>query len=285
LRAEVGRQSRPIGHWHSKGAFVSDTRSEEAAPIRLVETCGPVFGFLANFVREVEVGDTPSPEDARHQALSAFRDSEDLARSDAVTEKAWDDRVKAMMVYLLDYKMTHADWKGREFWRGKPFEADATILGHAELVGGEAFFRDCEQVQGEYEQAAYQAGMERIKLAGVLSLYFICLRLGFEGQYEGRPQELADFSSRLWQALPAYAKTRIKEMFPDAYEHDPGAGDVLSDRGVVAADVSGGVDECVERHRAVCGPVAGWGDWGRRGGGRRGGVGHRMTGPKGRPIK
>jgi type VI protein secretion system component VasF len=53
-----------------------------------------------------------------------------------------------------------------------------------------------------------------------LSIYFVCLRLGFKGQYHDRPQELADYTRRLFSRLPAYATTRAKEMFPEAYRHN-----------------------------------------------------------------
>ena len=59
-----------------------------------------------------------------------------------------------------------------------------------------------------------------IELAEQLSLYFVCLRLGFKGQFHDRPQELADYSRRLFTRLPAYAGTRAKEMFPEAYQHN-----------------------------------------------------------------
>ena len=61
---------------------------------------------------------------------------------------------------------------------------------------------------------------DKEELAEVLSLYFICLRLGFKGKYHDYPQELADYTRRLFARLPAYATTRAKEMFPDAYRHN-----------------------------------------------------------------
>jgi type VI protein secretion system component VasF len=46
------------------------------------------------------------------------------------------------------------------------------------------------------------------------------LRLGFKGRFHDYPQELADYTRRLFTRLPAYAGTRAKEMFPDAYQHN-----------------------------------------------------------------
>ncbi len=188
--------------------------------LRLAETCWPVFEFVTNFVRQVKHGATPPPDQVRFEALSALRDSEDLARNDPIIERAWNDRVKPMMVYLIDYKMLNSEWEGRDFWFDNPFETDPTILDHPQSVGGEEFFRDCDEIQREYELAERRDRHDKDELAGLLNLYFVCLRLGFKGQFHDRPQELADYTRRLFTRLPAYATTRTKEMFPEAYRHN-----------------------------------------------------------------
>jgi type IV/VI secretion system ImpK/VasF family protein len=195
----------------------------EALPtpsLRLTTACWPVFEFLTNFQRQVKHGTVPAPEQIRYEALSAFRDAADLARNDPVTERCWEDRVKAMMVYLIDYLMINTDWPGRNFWADRPFETDPGVLNHAQALGGEEFFRDCDHVQREYELAERRDRRDKDELAEQLGLYFICVRLGFKGQYHDRPQELADYTRRLFTRLPAYASTHAKEMFPDAYRHN-----------------------------------------------------------------
>ena len=196
--------------------------SEQTAqvPLRLTEACWPIFEFLANFSRQVKHGNVPEPEAVRYEALSALRDTEDLARNDPVTERGWDDRIKAVLVYLLDYKMINTEWSGQDTWFDNPFETDQEILNHAQALGGEEFFRDCDELQREYELAERRDRRDKDELAEQLSLYFIALRLGFKGQFHDRPQELADYTRRLFSRLPAYASTRAKEMFPDAYRHN-----------------------------------------------------------------
>ncbi|MCP4248305.1 MAG: DotU family type IV/VI secretion system protein [bacterium] len=191
----------------------------ERSSLKLTAACWPVFEFLTNFVRQVKHGAAPAPDQVRYEALSALRDAEDLARGDPTTERQWDDRVKAMMVYLLDYKMINSDWDGRDYWFDNPFEIDPNVLDHPQSLGGEEFFRDCDEMQREYELAERRDRRDKDELGEVLSLYFICLRLGFKGQYHDRPQELADYTRRLFSRLPTYASTRGKEMFPTAYEH------------------------------------------------------------------
>ncbi len=196
------------------------TETEERSSLNLTEACWPVFEFVTNFGRQLKYGSTPAPEQVRFEALTALRDAEDLARDDPVTERLWHDRVKAMMVYLIDYKMLNTTWDGRDYWFDNPFETDPEILNKVENVGGESFFQDCDEIQREYEQAERRDRRDKHELAEQLSLYFVCLRLGFQGQFHDRPQELADYTRRLFTRLPAYASTRQKRDFPDAYEHN-----------------------------------------------------------------
>ena len=196
------------------------TEEISGASLRLTAACWPVFEFITNFTRQVKYGSTPPPEQVRHEAKSALFDAQDLARDDPATERLWEDRVKAMLVYLIDYKMINTAWEGPEYWADYPFETDPEILNHAQTTGGEDFFRDCDEMQREYELAERRERRDRLELAELLSLYFVCLRLGFKGQYHDRPQEMADYTRRLYTRLPAYASTRAKEMFPETYERN-----------------------------------------------------------------
>lgn len=193
---------------------------DEQGSLHLTSACWPVFEFLTHFVRRIKHGSVEAPDQVRYEALAALRDAEDLSRHDPVSERAWNDRIKAIMVYLLDYRMINTEWEGRNYWFDNPFETDPTILDHAQALGGEDFFRDCDELQREYELAERRDRRDKDELAEQLSLYFTCLRLGFKGQYHDRPQELADYTRRLFSRLPAYASTRAKEMFPEAYRHN-----------------------------------------------------------------
>jgi type VI protein secretion system component VasF len=193
---------------------------DTAPALRLTEVCWPVFDALINFARHVKRETTAPPEQVRFEMLTALRDAEDVARRDPVTERLWDDRVKAMMVYVIDYKMLNTPWPGRNFWFENRFETDPSILDHVEALGGEKFFEDCDEIQREYEVAERRDRRDTGELAELLNLYFISLRMGFKGQFHDRPQELADYTRRLFSRLPAYATTRGKEMFPDAYRHN-----------------------------------------------------------------
>lgn len=196
------------------------TEARERKALKLTEACWPVFDFLINFQRLVKHNAAPPPDQVRYEAVAALRDAEDLARDEPAVERLWNDRVKAMLVYLIDYKMLNTEWAGRDFWFDQRFETDRTILDHVEALGGEKFFEDCDEMQREYEQAERRDRSDKDALAEQLSLYFTCLRLGFRGMYHDRPQELADYTRRLFSRLPAHATTRGKEMFPDAYKHN-----------------------------------------------------------------
>ncbi|MEP0841084.1 MAG: DotU family type IV/VI secretion system protein [Phycisphaerae bacterium] len=186
--------------------------------IRLSEMCWPVFRFVTFFVRQAKQGVTPDPMQVRYEAVNALRDAEDMAREDPVTERAWTDRVKAMMVYFIDYKMQNTDWPGSGSWMETALEISPDGLNESGTVGGERFFEQCDEVQKEYEQAERRDRRDRDELAGILNLYYTCIRLGFRGRYHDYPQELADYTRRLFSRLPAYGSTRGKEMFPEAYK-------------------------------------------------------------------
>lgn len=188
--------------------------------LALTEACWPVFEFGINFARQAHLRSIGAPDQVRYEALSALRDAEDLARGDAATERLWNSHVKPMLVYFIDYKMLNTDWPGRNDWFEHLFETDRSILDHASSEGGELFFRDCDEQQKEYEAAERRDRPDKDSLAELVSLYFVCLRLGFKGMYHDRPQELADYTRRLFTRLPAYATTRDREMFPQAYKHN-----------------------------------------------------------------
>jgi len=196
------------------------TDYDESPQLRLTEVCWPVFDCLLNLGRQAKYDTMPPPDQVRYEVLNALRDAEDIARRDPVAERIWEDRLKPMMVYLIDYKMLHSEWEGRDYWFDSRFETDPEILNHIEALGGEKFFEDCDEVQRDYELAERRDRRDKDELADLLSLYFICLRLGFKGQYHDRPQELADYTRRLFTRLPAYATTRSKEMFPETYRHN-----------------------------------------------------------------
>ncbi|RJP32497.1 MAG: hypothetical protein C4547_13945 [Phycisphaerales bacterium] len=197
----------------------ADAGAAGRSSLALTAACGPVFEFVSNFGRQVKHGHTPPPQQVRFDAITALRDADDLARNDPAAERVWNDHARAMMVYLIDYKMLNTAWDGADFWAGNPLETDPEFLNHAQALGGEEFFFDCDEIQKRFEEADRRNRPDAAALAELLSLYFVCLRLGFRGQYHDRPQELADYTRRLFTRLPAYATTRDKEMFPQAYRH------------------------------------------------------------------
>lgn len=196
------------------------TTDEGKRPLHLTEACWPVLEFVTNFSRQVKGSAVPAPTQVRYEALSAIRDAEELVRDDPVSERAWHDRIKGVMVYFIDYKMINTEWEGRLYWLDNSFETDPNVLDHPQALGGEDFFTVCDELQREYELAERRDRRDKDELAEQLGIYFTCLRLGFKGQYHDRPQELADYTRRLFSRLPAYGTTRAKEMFPEAYRHN-----------------------------------------------------------------
>jgi type VI protein secretion system component VasF len=197
---------------------------QSRSSLKLTEACWPVFDFLINFDRLCNHQAAPPADQAHYEAKSALRDAEDAAREDTESESAWHGAsegapsVKAMMVYLIDYKMKNSDWPGATDWTD--LETDPDGLNDLASEGGEKFFEHCNEMQRNYEESERRDRRDKDKLAEVLSLYFTCLRLGFKGQYRDTPQELADYTRRLYARLPAYNAVRGGRMFPEAYKHN-----------------------------------------------------------------
>src|SRR5205809_109617 len=133
--------------------MTTETSAQESTGI--VESCWPVFDFLIDFARRVKRGRPLVAENVHYEAKAALRDAEERARDNPVSQRAWDDRVKAMMVYLIDYKMVHMQWEGKDFWAelSNRLECDPEWLNQPTPIGGNKFFDDCNEVQREYEQA------------------------------------------------------------------------------------------------------------------------------------
>lgn len=188
-----------------------------AAQPRLSEICWPVFDVLIGFDRQVRSGEAPDAEQVRYELVHALGDAEDLARRDPTADRLWERRVKQMLVYLIDYKLLNSEWPGREYWWNHLFQTDPEILGEIEALGGEKFFQECDEVQKDYDLASSRHRADAAELGDLLALYYICLRLGFKGRYHDQPQELAEYTRRLFTRLPAYARTRETRIFGDQY--------------------------------------------------------------------
>ena len=75
------------------------------------------------------------------------------------------------------------------------------------------------ELQREYETAERRNRPDKDLVGEQLAVLYTCLRLGFRGQYDDRPRELADYTRRVFVRLPAHAAARDREMFPQAYAH------------------------------------------------------------------
>lgn len=192
---------------------------DESSSYRLTQACWPVFEFVIHFKRKLKYGGLADGDQVKFEARQAFRTAEEIARDEPAVERLWHEKAKAMMTYFVDYMMINTEWDGRPSWQNNPLELDRDFLDHNEALGGEFFYNDCDEVQREFEQADRRDRRDKYDLAELLSLYFTCLRLGFKGKYDGFPNELTDYTRRLWSKLPAHAATRGREMFPEAYKN------------------------------------------------------------------
>lgn len=186
----------------------------------LTRACWPVFLTVMNVARQVRAGAEPDPEQVRMRVAAVLRDGGELAGADAAVDRAWRERIRAMLIYFVDYRMVQMRWRGQRFWLERRFETSPDGLGQTPALGGNKFFEDCDALQKVFLEAERQPDrQDKGLLAEQLALYFTCLRLGFRGQFQERPDRLEDYERQLYALLPGQRLLGDEELFPDAYKH------------------------------------------------------------------
>lgn len=185
--------------------------------LHLTRACWPVFSTLIDLARQARAGQDPKAEAARSRVVMAFRDAEDIVRTNADVERAWNDRVRAMLIYFADRRMVHLDWEGRYYWLEHRLETSRDGLGQPQALGGEKFFDDCDELQRQFDNANRSKRADAPLMAEQLALYYACIRMGFSGRIDG--DDLVDYARRLYLTLPTQRDIREDRLFPECYAH------------------------------------------------------------------
>ncbi|MBI5864484.1 MAG: DotU family type IV/VI secretion system protein [Planctomycetes bacterium] len=173
--------------------------------------------YLVAFQRRVEDGEAVRYEDTRSEVLALISD---LDRQSHTKPGLWDAWVKARvpLVYLIDEVMNlNCNWSHRQDWANDCLEV--ALLGHPEALGGENFYKECDDAIKELEQAERHARQDIHVRADIVALFYVALQVGFKGRFALDLDKWREYKTHVFSKLPSYAKTRAKELFPECDDH------------------------------------------------------------------
>lgn len=185
----------------------------------LTRCCWRTFMQVIGVARQARSGEELPPERVRSRILAALREGGELAATSPEVERAWSQRIRAMLIYFVDDRLVQLRWNGSRWWLENRLQCAAEGLGRPQAQGGNWFYEDCDVLRQELLEAEHRQQPERELLAEQLSLYYTCLRLGFQGQFDGRPDLLKNYEMGLYAFLPGHGGVRDEELFPQAYKH------------------------------------------------------------------
>lgn len=173
--------------------------------------------YLVAFQRRVDDGEPVSYADTRAEALALLSD---LDRRSHAEPGLWDNWVKARnpLVYLIDEVMIlNANWSHRQDWADECLEV--ALLGHPEALGGENFYKECDEALKELELSERHDRHDMATKAEIVMIYYVALQTGFKGKYALDLDAWREYKGHVFSKLPAYAQTRTKELFPETKQH------------------------------------------------------------------
>ncbi len=131
------------------------------------------------------------PADVLSQRISGvFDQMADKARGARISDEDVMEAKYALCAFI-DEQILRSEWPGRQQWMSRPLQ----LMYFNENTAGEGFFMRMDRLEAQ---------PQRIH---VLQIYFLCLTLGFQGQYavrggEGLAPVIERVGSRLSRALP-----------------------------------------------------------------------------------
>lgn len=185
----------------------------------LTRCCWRTFMQVIGVARQTRSGEDLPPERVRSRMLAALREGGELAATSPEVERAWTQRIRAMLIYFVDDRLVQLRWNGGRWWLENRLQCAPEGLGRPQAQGGNWFYEDCDALRQEFLEAEHRNQPERELLAEQLGLYYTCLRLGFQGQFDGRPDLLKNYEMGLYAFLPGHSAVRDEELFPQAYQH------------------------------------------------------------------
>jgi len=155
-------------------AAATDTVQSTAIGVNpLVAAAGPLLQLMARLRNTLT---QPDPGELRERAVSAMRSFEQRARELEVPMEQLRPAHYALCASLDDVVL-NTPWGGTGLWGAQPLVATF----HHDVVGGERFF----ELLGQMRQ---NPG----RFLPVIELMYLCMSLGFQGQYRLSPRGPAE---------------------------------------------------------------------------------------------
>ena len=183
-------------------------------PPSLMDMASQVFLFVAAFRRKADRAAPMAADQLHAEAVKLFRELDHAAQRDPALEEAWAPAKRAL-VYLVDELMTTAEWEHRGWWDDNVLES--CVLGNPQKMRGILFFDDLAEVRRKLSEVGKPAdGAHQME---VLTVFYCCLRFGFEGKFAGQTQQLQREAEEIHTLLPSSAHLDPSRLFDECYRH------------------------------------------------------------------
>ena len=166
---------------------VSRRLFDERDDRRLAEVFAPCFALILHLREATDYGD---PEALRQRIKDLIARGEREAQRHGIPQ---DDieQVRFALVAFLDETILSSNWPYRDQWIARPLQLEL----YERYDAGEVFFTRLEKVLAEPK-----------RYADVLEVYYLCMTLGFKGQYQlqdqARLRALIDEARRALEGVP-----------------------------------------------------------------------------------
>lgn len=130
--------------------------------------------------------------------------------------ESWETAAKAL-VYLVDEVMSSTPWEHRGWWQDNTLEK--SVLNNPQKMRGILFFDELDRTKKRFLESERSRGSAESHLVDLLSVFYCCLRFGFEGKYAGQVRELERESQQLLTMLAPSAQRQARAYFEEAYHH------------------------------------------------------------------
>lgn len=133
--------------------------------------------------------DLPTP-DVFRQRIDHLFDNMRRSKPPTIALQDVNDAIYALAAFI-DEQVLRSPWQGRQQWMARPLQ----LIYFGESTAGEGFFQRMQALQSDPSRSH------------VLEVYYLCLALGFQGQYAMADKELAaiqaDVAQSVTRRLPA----------------------------------------------------------------------------------
>lgn len=170
----------------------------------LLELCEPYFQYLCQLNRSTRAGAEPDYAKVRNRIKELLlTELPNAAGNDHQLRQLYNGPVQDALVYLADYLITSGTYSFKGQW-----EANRLAAELRKNAGDDAFF-DLVDVDLKTHSAD---GIER------LSIYYVCLALGFAGRYQEHEADLAKYMKDIAAQIGDKHLRAEKQLCPQAYQ-------------------------------------------------------------------